>query len=73
MSKTLIKGKVFTLDRCPFCGCDTARLQRPVNGFDMHSVQCDPCNAVVFGKSRTDALEAWNRRPYLSDTRLSCT
>lgn len=63
MAKILIKGKVAVLDSCPFCGFDTATLRRPDTTTPVHSVGCDPCNAVVYGTTRTNAAEAWNRRP----------
>ena len=48
------------LKSCPFCGGKPSDYQWIAGGYE---VECDDCHASVPGRSKIEAVQAWNRRP----------
>lgn len=63
-------GNKNILKPCPFCGWDIGDNQPFITekevGHDLyssvHAIQCDECGVMMYGETREEVIEKWNRR-----------
>lgn len=56
------------LERCPYCGNAniTGAMHKPVASAEFYEVLCVECGARIRRSSKRKAIEAWNRRMFMS-------